>query len=97
MVDVLAASAGAAGSGVVLVLCLVACPLIMGVMMWTMRRRADESVPAPTGHGAAGPNLSPSGGMSGEQRELVRLRAEIDQLRAGEADAGRGRPRPRPR
>ncbi|SDY65585.1 hypothetical protein SAMN05661080_04176 [Modestobacter sp. DSM 44400] len=95
MVDVLAASAGLGGSGVVLVLCLVACPLIMGVMMWAMRRGADESAPASTGHGANGPNRSASGEVSGKQRELVRLRAEIDQLRAGEADARRGRTRPR--
>lgn len=56
-------------------LALLACPLGMGMMMWMMmkmQRPADTEKPAET--------------TVEKQAELVKLRAEIDQLRAERAD-----------
>ncbi|MET9833553.1 hypothetical protein ABZ078_30570 [Streptomyces sp. NPDC006385] len=78
-----AAGGGLASGGTLLVLCLVACPLIMGVMMWFSRRRDGGSQQTPTGQ----PGRTKA--ESAKQAELVRLEAEIDQLRAAENDARR--------
>lgn len=94
MGDVLAVSTGGlAGTGLLLLLCMVACPLIMGVMMWLQRRRG--SAPASASDGVAASGRSPSGEAASKQRELLRLRGEIDQLHAAEADTRPGRTRPR--
>ena len=55
---------------------LLACPLVMGAMMWMMTRR-----------GKAQP-----GDADGKRAELARLEAQIDQLRAGQADPSRTEP-----
>jgi predicted aminopeptidase len=59
-------------------LALLACPVGMGVMMWMMMRMQGSA-------GAAAPE-SPAETTVGKQAELVKLRAEIDQLRAEGAD-----------
>lgn len=59
-------------------LALLACPVGMGLMMWMMMRMQGPS-------GAAAPE-SPAETTVDKQGELVRLRAEIDQLRAERRD-----------
>ena len=75
MTDVLAVIGG---GGSLLLLCVLACPVIMGAMMWGMRRGGGGS-PQPPTDSIADPV---------KQAELVRLRAEIDQLKAAKADTG---------
>lgn len=58
-------------------LALLACPVGMGAMMWMMMR-GRKSPPQPH---------ADSGADSGA--ELTRMRAEIEQLRAGQRDTGR--------
>lgn len=55
---------------------LLACPLVMGAMMWMMTRR-----------GKAQP-----GDAEAKRAELARLEAQLDQLRGGEADPSRTGP-----
>ena len=50
---------------------LLACPVGMGAMMWFMMR---------------GSKSSPTQAKPVEETELVKLRAEVDQLRAGQRD-----------
>ncbi|MDA8355573.1 MAG: DUF2933 domain-containing protein [Actinomycetota bacterium] len=78
MADVLAVIGG--GSSL-LILCVLACPLMMGVMMWGMRRGGNASQQPPSV-----PMADPA-----KAAELARLRSEIDQLKAAKADTG-GRP-----
>lgn len=82
MTDVLAVVGG--GSSLLIGLCVVACPAMMGVMMWMGRRGAQSSQQAPP------PMPDPAKGA-----ELARLRAEIDQLKAAEAHPGDHPTRPR--
>ena len=56
-------------------LAILACPVGMGAMMWFMMR-GQQNQPAT------------SSVSTGEQAELARMRAEIDQLRAAQRDAG---------
>ncbi|MDA8283231.1 MAG: hypothetical protein M0Z42_08050 [Actinomycetota bacterium] len=77
MTDVLAV-VGIGGSGLLVGLCVVACPVIMGAMMWKMNR-GMSSPQQPS----SAPMVDPA-----KQAELARLRAEIDQLKAGDADTG---------
>ncbi|TFD21514.1 DUF2933 domain-containing protein [Cryobacterium sp. TMS1-13-1] len=61
-------------------LALLACPVGMGLMMWFMMRgmkHGNES-DAPSS-----PSPSPAA-----DAELTKLRAEVDQLRAGQRDSG---------
>lgn len=61
-------------SETLLFLAVLACPVGMGAMMWYMMRGNKSSAqPAP-------PRTTDA--------ELTRLRAEVDQLRASERDAG---------
>ena len=55
-------------------LAILACPLGMGAMMWFMMR-GQKNQPAA------------SRVSTGEEAELARMRAEIDQLRAAQRDA----------
>jgi hypothetical protein len=52
-------------------LALLACPVGMGAMMWFMMR---------------GSKSSPTQAKPAEEAELAKLRAEVDQLRAGQGD-----------
>ena len=54
------------------VLALLACPVGMGAMMWMMSRHAPAVAKEATD----------------KELELARVRAELDQLRAGRAEAG---------
>jgi hypothetical protein len=63
-------------------LALLACPLGMGAMMWMMMGRGAQR---PSGSVADSTTATVE-----EQQELVRLRAEIDQLRAERADSAGG-------
>lgn len=54
------------------VLALLACPVGMGAMMWMMSRHAPAVATETTD----------------KELELARMRAELDQLRAGRAEAG---------
>lgn len=54
-------------------LALLACPVGMGLMMWFMMR---------------GSRSAPAQAKPTEEAELVRLRAEVDQLRAAEREDG---------
>ncbi len=65
-----------------LVLALLACPVGMGLMMWVMMRGGN-------GRSASGTARPPGDRAPGEQAELVRLQAELDQLQAAERDQGR--------
>lgn len=56
---------------VLLTLALLACPLVMGAMMWFMMRGNKGSVGGTTPTASTLPDT-----------ELVRLRSEVDQLRA---------------
>lgn len=60
-------------------LAALACPVGMGVMMWMMVRRPRSAAPT----GTAGRT---SQSLTAEEREaeLVRLQAELDQLRAAQ-------------
>jgi hypothetical protein len=53
-------------------LALLACPLVMGVMMWMMMRGHKQQAPK---------------GTADSDNELARLRAEVDQLRAAQHHA----------
>ena len=66
-------------------LALLACPVGMGLMMWMMMRMQGPA-------GAVAPE-SPGETAVGKQAEVVKLRAEIDQLRAERADR-RGESKP---
>ncbi|MGY4544426.1 hypothetical protein ACVWY0_004371 [Arthrobacter sp. UYNi723] len=55
-------------------LALLACPVGMGLMMWFMMRGRKDS--------------PPSSPPAATDAELARLRAEVDQLRAAQRDAG---------
>lgn len=66
-------------------LALLACPVGMGLMMWMMMR-----MQGPAGSAAA---QNPAETTVEKQAELVKLRAEIDQLRAERADR-RGESKP---
>ena len=57
---------------------VLACPVGMGAMMWFMMRGHRQQP-------AAQPVQEP--GQSGIDGELLRLRAEVDQLRAAQRDA----------
>jgi len=73
--------AAAAGGGLpigLIGLCALACPVIMGVMMWRMNRGGKSSRQRPSA-----PMADPAG-----EAELAGLRAEIDQLKAAEAGPG---------
>ncbi|WP_331753162.1 hypothetical protein OG440_39480 (plasmid) [Streptomyces sp. NBC_00637] len=64
---------------ILVVLILLACPVGMGLMMWWMQRYARQNQPrqrtaTPTALGAT-------------EVEVVRLRAEIDQLKAAHREA----------
>ncbi|WP_331753174.1 hypothetical protein OG440_39515 (plasmid) [Streptomyces sp. NBC_00637] len=83
MTNLLAAGGGLAGGGALLVLCLVACPLIMGAMAWSGRRAERKATRTSTD------NPAKPGAKSAKQAELVRLQAEIDQLRAERRTPGR--------
>ncbi|GAA3137480.1 putative iron-regulated membrane protein [Kribbella aluminosa] len=88
-------SGGLAGGSLVLVLCMAACPLIMGGLMWVARRRDSTSQQTPTGK-AGRPGVVPAKRtMSAKQAELVRTRAEIDRLRAAENAARKAQKRSR--
>lgn len=53
-------------------LALLACPIGMGLMMWLMMRGQRKDQPKAS---------------HGQEAEIVRLRAEVDQLRAAERDS----------
>lgn len=55
-------------------LALLVCPVGMGLMMWFMMRGNKNHPPSPP---------SPT-----TETELVRLRAEVEQLKTGEQDTG---------
>lgn len=55
-------------------LAVLACPVVMGVMMWMMMR-------------GSGSQQSGSQGDQAAAAEVARLRAEVDQLRAGREHA----------
>lgn len=63
-------------------LALLACPVGMGAMMWFMMR---------------GSKSSPAQAKPTEEAELVKLRAEVDQLRAGQRDLNDDSPAPQSR
>ena len=65
-------------SQVLFFLALLACPVGMGLMMWFMMR--DKK------HGNE--NSSPSSIAPATNAELTKLRAEVDQMRAGQRDSG---------
>lgn len=66
-------------SEALLTLAVLACPVGMGLMMWFMMRgNKTSSPPAP----------------STSDAELTQLRAEVDQLRAGQRDTGQNPPNP---
>lgn len=69
-------------------LAALACPVGMGAMMWFMMRgsRHGQQVGPPTM-----PLGSTAGGDLEREAELVRMRAEIDQLRAAQIDDSAGR------
>lgn len=67
-------------SEALLALAVLACPVGMGVMMWFMMRGGKSSSPS-------APAPSPA-----TETELTKLRAEVDQLRAGARDAGQNPP-----
>jgi len=58
-------------SGLLLSLVILACPVVMGLMMWMMMR---------------GGNSQTAQQSQPQSDEIVRLRAEVDQLRAETAD-----------
>lgn len=62
-------------SEVLFSLALLACPVGMGLMMWFMMRGRKDTPPS-----------SPP--QATTDAELVRLRSEVDQLRAAQRDAG---------
>lgn len=66
---------GVVGPGLLYGLAALACPLGMGAMMWMMMRGGKNRPPG------AG-QWSPPDPRTGDEGELVRLRAEIDQLKA---------------
>ena len=59
-------------------LVLLACPVGMGLMMWMMMKMQGPS--------ASGAAESPAETSVDKQAELIKLRAEIDQLRAERRD-----------
>ena len=59
-------------------LAMLACPVGMGLMMWFMMRGKK--------HGNEDSSLSSSAPAT--DAELTKLRAEVDQLRAGQRDSG---------
>ncbi|WP_035770584.1 hypothetical protein [Arthrobacter castelli] len=59
---------------VLYILALLACPVGMGLMMWFMMRGNKNN-----------PASSPS---PATETELIRLRAEVEQLKTGERDTG---------
>jgi hypothetical protein len=59
-------------------LALLACPVGMGLMMWMMMKMQRPSASATA--------ESPAETTVGKQAELIKLRAEIDQLRAERRD-----------
>lgn len=63
------------GGSLLLGLCVLACPLMMGAMMWGMRRASRRQQPPDA------PMADPS-----NRAELAHLRAEMDQLKAAQAD-----------
>lgn len=65
-------------------LALLACPLGMGMMMWMMMKMQRPAAPVATEEPAA--TGKPVETTVEKQAELVKLRAEIDQLRAERAD-----------
>lgn len=79
MADVLAVLGG---GSLLIGLCVLACPLMMGAMLWGMRRGPGASQHAPDA-----PAADPT-----EQAELARLRFEIGQLKAAQADTTEGGP-----
>ena len=62
-------------------LALLACPVGMGLMMWFMMR---------------GSKAAPMQATPTEDAELTKLRAEVDQLRAHQNDAGADPSQPQP-
>ena len=79
---------GSIAPGALYGLAALACPVGMGAMMWFMMRgsRHGQQGGAPTM-----PLGSPTGGELEREAELVRMRAEIDQLRAAQAGHRAGR------
>ena len=69
-------------SQVLFSLALLACPVGMGLMMWFMMRGKK--------HGNE--DSSPSSPAPATDAELTKLRAEVDQLRAGQRDSGQALP-----
>lgn len=69
-------------SQVLFSLALLACPVGMGLMMWFMMRGKK--------HGNE--DSSPSSTVPATDAELTKLRAEVDQLRAGQRDSGQALP-----
>lgn len=69
------------GPGLLYGLAALACPVGMGAMMWFMMRggRAGQPMGQPQTPAGSGPE-------PGKEAELARLRAEIDQLKAAQAD-----------
>ena len=65
-------------SQVLYTLALLACPVGMGLMMWFMMR----------GKKNGNEGNSPSSPSPATDAELTKLRAEVDQLRAGQRDSG---------
>lgn len=63
------------------VLALLVCPVGMGLMMWFMMR---------------GSKASPAQPAPNEAGELTKLRAEVDQLRAGQSDISTDSSHPQP-
>ena len=59
-------------------LAVLACPVGMGLMMWMMMKMQGSS--------ASGAAKSPAETSVDKQAELIKLRAEIDQLRAERRD-----------
>ena len=66
-------------------LILLACPVGMGLMVWWMVRYASQS---PKG-------AAPVGGLDAREAEVIRLRAELDQLKAAQRESSESGGRPR--
>ncbi|MET9834003.1 hypothetical protein ABZ078_32975 [Streptomyces sp. NPDC006385] len=64
---------------ILLALILLACPIGMGLMMWHMGRYQQQNQPEK--------QAEPHAGLDAQDAEAVRLRAEIDQLKAAQRDS----------
>lgn len=84
---------GLVAPGALYGLAALACPVGMGVMMWLMMRggRHNQQMgqpPMPMGSSFA--SGGPFGFEAEREAELARMRAEIDQLRAAQAERDAG-------